>query len=386
METVNFTKGKAFSLFGKSGVMEEIKKVPVLPIGCKVYSFGMGMSETEGAIISEKNEFNQYRCVAISNFEPHFFTLDEYSRPISAKFGIGVYYDDCLEIISDEILEEYILKAEIANKTREQEKSNKEKADKEEKESLPGLYPHLTVNVTDNHTITKKNIVAELKFNFPNIKFSVRKEYYNSYYVSWTDGSTIDEVDSIVKKYEDHENDFTGDFRDPNPSNFNKVFGGFKYISTSRNFSDCREILLEKLSELLGDYSKSYPNEASDILYRIMRKTTFPYGSVPIGIVAKENFSGSMEDAFYLTFESTTTTTELKKKELPAVVKNESNLLVIDYSEKAIAVFGNTKEVKEILKSLGGRFNPKLKFEEETTAGWIFSKTKKEIVLNALNL
>lgn len=43
---------------------------------------------------------------------------------------------------------------------------------------------------------------------------------------------------------------------------------------------------------------------------------------------------------------------------------------IINYSEKAIAVIGDTKEIKEELKKLGGRFNPRL----SCGAGWIFSK------------
>lgn len=45
---------------------------------------------------------------------------------------------------------------------------------------------------------------------------------------------------------------------------------------------------------------------------------------------------------------------------------------IIDYTEKSIAVFGDTKSIKEILKSLGGRFNTRLSYEGEKTAGWIF--------------
>ncbi len=54
-------------------------------------------------------------------------------------------------------------------------------------------------------------------------------------------------------------------------------------------------------------------------------------------------------------------------------------LQIIDYSEKALAVIGETKAVKEQLKQLGGRFNPRL----SCGAGWIFSK-KKETELRAL--
>lgn len=45
-------------------------------------------------------------------------------------------------------------------------------------------------------------------------------------------------------------------------------------------------------------------------------------------------------------------------------------LQLIDYSEKAIAVIGDTKDFKAELKAAGGRFNAKL----SCGAGWIFSK------------
>lgn len=45
-------------------------------------------------------------------------------------------------------------------------------------------------------------------------------------------------------------------------------------------------------------------------------------------------------------------------------------LQIIDYSEKALAVVGDTKAIKEKLKKLGGRFNSKL----SCGAGWIFPK------------
>ena len=48
------------------------------------------------------------------------------------------------------------------------------------------------------------------------------------------------------------------------------------------------------------------------------------------------------------------------------------NLRIVDYSEKAIALVGDTKTIKEQLKQLGGRFNPKL----SCGAGWVFPKSK----------
>lgn len=55
-------------------------------------------------------------------------------------------------------------------------------------------------------------------------------------------------------------------------------------------------------------------------------------------------------------------------------------LEIVDYSEKAIAVFGDTKAVKEQLKELGGRFNPSLKYNGEKRSGWIFSKKQADKV------
>lgn len=54
----------------------------------------------------------------------------------------------------------------------------------------------------------------------------------------------------------------------------------------------------------------------------------------------------------------------------------KTNLTIVDYSEKAFAVIGDTKSVKDDLKKLGGRFNGKL----SCGAGWIFSNKMREEV------
>jgi hypothetical protein len=69
------------------------------------------------------------------------------------------------------------------------------------------------------------------------------------------------------------------------------------------------------------------------------------------------------------------------------VVKDETEpsgegLQIVDYSEKAIAVIGDTKPVKDTLKGLGGRFN----FRLSCGAGWIFPKTREADVRQQLNI
>lgn len=59
-----------------------------------------------------------------------------------------------------------------------------------------------------------------------------------------------------------------------------------------------------------------------------------------------------------------------------------AGIQIVDYSEKALAIIGDTKPIKETLKSLGGRFNAYLK----CGAGWIFPKTAEQRIRTALNL
>lgn len=67
-----------------------------------------------------------------------------------------------------------------------------------------------------------------------------------------------------------------------------------------------------------------------------------------------------------------------ESKEMEAVTVE--GLEMVDYSEKAIAVFGDTKAIREQLKELGGRFNPSLNYNGGKRAGWIFSKKKADEV------
>jgi lipopolysaccharide export LptBFGC system permease protein LptF len=62
------------------------------------------------------------------------------------------------------------------------------------------------------------------------------------------------------------------------------------------------------------------------------------------------------------------------------------NFLIVDYSQKALAVFGDTRPMKEQLKALGGSFNPRLTHNNEKKAGWIFSKSKEQELMNLLTI
>lgn len=64
------------------------------------------------------------------------------------------------------------------------------------------------------------------------------------------------------------------------------------------------------------------------------------------------------------------------KKEKEPVKKTVPKYQLVHYSEKSIALFGDTKPIKEELKALGGRFNSNLRpfGEDNRVAGWVFPK------------
>jgi|688.fasta_scaffold98615_4 hypothetical protein len=64
---------------------------------------------------------------------------------------------------------------------------------------------------------------------------------------------------------------------------------------------------------------------------------------------------------------------------------SKDSIFIVDYTEKAIAVFGDTKIIKDHLAGLGGKFNPSLKGDnDDKRAGWIFPKTKRSEVQSLL--
>ena len=350
-----FETGKVYSLFNASGKVEEIKKVGELPMYCKVYIYGYGMSGTEGAIISEKNQFGQYKVVKISDYHSGFSTLNNYSRPHSKKFGIGIYYDDDLKCWDEATVKEYIQKGIEADKARAEEAATQAAKDKKEIEDLPGMYPHLTPlsNAKDvtGKNLVKANLVADLKKNFPDVKFSVSKSNYSTYNVRWTDGPITKDVNKITDKYEDSHSDYSGDYHDYDPSNFNRVFGGFKFVFTNRDMSENVNKLLPELIELLGNSQNRYPEQ---ILHSIFGKTYIPANAINFDIVRTACTCGNIEDFYKITFnvpEIKETINTITSEGVAVRENNDKNGIEIIFGSKP------STEVLSALKSNGFKWS-----------------------------
>jgi hypothetical protein len=73
------------------------------------------------------------------------------------------------------------------------------------------------------------------------------------------------------------------------------------------------------------------------------------------------------------------------KKPIKMEAKSNNGLRLIKYSDKAYALFGETKPLRNQLKEIGGKFNPYLKENGEKSPGWIFSAKKLDLLTELVN-
>ena len=73
---------------------------------------------------------------------------------------------------------------------------------------------------------------------------------------------------------------------------------------------------------------------------------------------------------------SSTTIADLIGQPKVVATPNRYNLKVISYSDKAVAVVGDTEQNKARLRALGGKYNPYLRCGK----GWIFPRYKEALI------
>ena len=312
------------------GGFKRLSEHPELPKGTIIYAFGAGMEESRWATTGKGEELVKLSPNYSESYFSHpFQNLDKYARPISEKFGIGFYYDIDAPRATDEEINQAIERANLFIKEEEEEKKREEEEREQAREEVIKKYGAIFDQPSGKYmtdaVLVAKHIRQDLANAFPGQKFSVRKTDYSTIWVEWKDGPTREEVEQIAGKHQrnctrDRWNDDLWDYED---SAFTAVFGGVDYLFFNRETApENREISL---------YTKPEP---------------------------KQNKTNKTE------------TVEAK------------GLQIIDYSEKAIAIVGDTRAIKETLKTLGGRFNAHL----TCGAGWIFSKSKETTLRNALSI
>ena len=288
-----------------------------------------------------------------SGFNYHLINLDSMSfqitrriRPLSEKFGIGIYFDENNpRYMSSQEVAEILTKVQVKEKLEqqqaEQEKERREKVSAIGREWLQESLPQ------DAQAI----IVARLKQD--------DSDSHTDYFASSVQ-------QTMILGFSKHKRDIFSEMR-----KYANNFEGTAYLAENNPNYEHREKYSMGAGYYLGESGYSgWIIEKVKIYNREYIINDFAYiAGNHENIYLKKNACEVKE----------TSTTEIK---LPSNGQFE----IADYSQKAIALFGDTKPIKDLLKAIGGKFNPRLTHNEEKRAGWIFAIAKREEVETIINL
>lgn len=226
-----------------------------------------------------------------------------------------------------------------------------------------------------SHAAAAAAIRVELKESFPNVKFKVTSDSFSmgdSVHVSWTDGPTARQVDEIVKKYQYGR--FNGMEDIYEYTNNREDIPQAKYVQTGRSIS---EAINEAVETLIDEKFNNFTDHEKRVQKnRILSDCGIPLGATVEGI---EYSQEKREFVLILAGGQSEQKTNGQPNIEPVTVE-AGKVQVIAYGEKAIAVIGDTKPIKDVLKAAGGRFN----FRLSCGAGWVFPKSKLDDVKSLL--
>ena len=193
--------------------------------------------------------------------------------------------------------------------------------------------------------------------------------------IRWEDGATGAEVRAISGKYQYGHFDGMTDMYEY--SNRRDDIPQSKYVSDSRDMSEqTKAVRAQFIENFEGDKHGHWG--AEQIFYRVFAKTSIPAGAKVVGIV-RDNEAN--ETDYYSLVLDLSEAKEVAPVKPEAVEVQPGTVQVIEYGERAIAVIGDTKPIKEKLKELGGKFNPRL----TCGAGWIFPRKRLDEITSALS-
>jgi hypothetical protein len=260
-------------------------------------------------------------------------------RPLSQKFGIGYYYDDENPQFMD-AFEVAILRNEAEQNAQAEQEAKQQEQERAEQlkaigcERLENLVP----------ADAKAVIVAEL---------------HEDDSEPMTDYFGYSTKRTVILGFSGHTKDLFSEMR-----KYAANFDGTAYLAEENKKYEHREKYTGGSGYYLGE---------SKYCGWIVKKEKYDKDRESI-INAFAFIAGEEENIHVLQIQADTCNTS-------DVITGD--FIIVDYSAKALAVFGDTRPIKDLLKALGGRFNPKLTHEGTKKAGWIFSKSKEQ-ELNSL--
>jgi hypothetical protein len=333
---------------------EVLKPSYVVGIGQIIFTDAMGNFDECKRVIYEIESPGNYRTVDLNGTQ---LRREDYIKPYTEKFGIGVYYNEG-ELLPLEEVEKLVLKATKWQEEQTQKEAiiNEEAKVKRLKDIEEGskIIPSIPSDVTHVIVACEHESTSDLQSD------------YHGHKVNKT----------IYLAFSKHGRDLFPELRKA-AANFEET----KYLSIAPEkpegeagqYWTPEDEHREKYSMGSGYYLGCY----SDHSGWNISKTKLAIGN-DYGVKLETLQIAAANDCYYIPAEEEQAETQAANFEPVKVEAGKIN--IIDYSEKAIAVIGDTKPVKDVLKTLGGRFN----FRLTCGAGWIFPKTMQSRVIEAL--
>ena len=326
------------SLFGGTVTDTEIQVVKENQV---VIGYGAGMNQYRLVVYKVEHSRNGFIYHMI-NIDTKEFTSTEIINPLSKKFGIGKYFDDVHPEFMD-AFEVVILRQEVEAKVRSKaEADNREQQRREElkaigRERLKEIFPANAQAV----------IIA--------CEREDRSDPYSDYFSAST-------VRTVILGFSAHTKNSFQEMR-----NLAGNFAETAYLKEKNEEYENRE-----------NYTGGHGYYLGESKYHgwIIKKAQIYDQSRFIDDYAY--IAGQEENICVSKVSTVPTDTTVQS------VTGEFTL--VDYSEKSVAVFGDTKAIKEQLAALGGRFNKYLTQNGQKCAGWVFSKSKEAELKQFINL
>lgn len=271
---------------------------------------------------------------------------DSHVRPYSKKFGIGTYFNEG-DVISEEQVNDLLITAHLNIKEREQ----KEAIKAAENVKISNEYKERGAALFAEHMPTGAVGVIIARYQID------ESDAQTDYFGSKTSKTII--LSFTTKQKED--------FKELRAACLNCDIPEIKELANATEDMEHREKYTGGHGYYLGEW---YTRTG----WKIQKET----------YTRLEHWhqTAGAEGCFYAFKKEA----ENKATAQTETVSNTGNIEILDYSDRAVAVFGETKPVKDLLKQLGGRFNPGLTHPQtgQRVAGWVFSIKNKEAIIKEL--
>ncbi|MFR3217682.1 MAG: fusion protein [Dysgonomonas mossii] len=337
---------KLYSLFGGTTTDTEVKAVEVNQvIQMEGYSYDRYVVHK---ITHDERYGYHYHLINLRTLD---MQQSEIIRPLSQKFGIGMYYDENnIELKTNEEVAELYAKAQ-------EKKVNRIEKEREEEKQREAIRVIGRQWLKDNLPIDAQAIiVAKLKQD--------KSDSQTDYFASSTSRT-------VILGFSKHKRDIFSEMR-----KYAANFESTAYLAEYNPDYEHREKYSMGAGYYLGESKyHGWIIEKESIYNREQLIERFAYtAGCPDGIRIKAK--SNQEKIQQVNTAQPTQT----------IVSDNLSFEIVDYSEKAIALFGDTKAIKDLLSAMGGKFNPRLTHNNEKQAGWIFSKAKRDELNTVLKL